>query len=126
MFELIGNLFAIAFIGATLILFGGGIIMCIINLCSGTGWNKFCSILGIILGAATFICMYNWMESILWCMLISGLVLSLTTIGLAGKDTSDPPPRRSGPTFAEAYLDSYCEYELTKAAVKDAIKESRK
>lgn len=126
MFELIGNLITIAFWVVTLILFGGGIIMCIINLCSGTGWEKFCSILGVILGVATFICMYNWMENIPWCMLTSGLVLSLTTIGLAGKDTSDPPPRKSGPTIGEAYLESYCEYELTKAAVKDAIKESRK
>lgn len=105
-----------------IIIFGGGIFLCIANLVSGSGGEKAQSVIAIILGIITFSIVYKWFESIGWCLFFSGAVIGLVSLG----DKGEPAGGRSsktGPTFTEALVDTYCEYELQKQATKDAIRE---
>jgi len=125
MFETIGKLITFAFWAAAIFLFVGGIICCIKQIFSGSGFEKFLAILAIGLSVFAFIRVYAWLDSILWSMLISGIILSTLGLGGSGEETDKAPRTRSGPSVADAIIDTYCEYELTKAAVKDAIRESK-
>ena len=105
-----------------IVIFGGGVFLCGVNLFSGTGGEKVQSVIAIILGIITFSVVYGWFESIGWCLFFSGLVVGLVSLG----DKGEPAGGRSsnpGPTFTEALVDTYCEYELQKQATKDAIRE---
>ncbi len=124
MFEAIGTLITIVIWLVAIFLFGGGLLICIGNLIGGGGFEKFMAVLGIILGIVAFSCIYSWFESIVWCLMGSGIVLGL--IGNAGSDSEEKAPKKEEKYgFGKALVDTYCEYELTKAAVKDAIKESK-
>lgn len=104
-----------------IIIFGGGVFLCGANLVSGSSGEKVRSIISIILGIITFFIVYRWFKSIGWCLFFSGLVIGLVS-GADGEPVRGRE-RKPGPTFTEAWVDTYCEYELQKQATKDAIKE---
>jgi len=106
-----------------LVIFGGGVFICGKNLFSGTGGEKARSVIAIILGIITFSVVYGWFESIGWCLFFSGLVVGLVSIGGEGATGGGGWKPNPGPTFTEALVDTYCEYELQKQATKDAIRE---
>ena len=125
MFETIGNLFTICFWAVTLFLFLGGIITCIANFLSGDGGKIFWAVVAIILAIFVFFLVYDWLDSIAWCLLVTGMVLVFVA-NIGSDETESTPTRKQEYGLSDAILDTYCEYELTKAAVKDAIKESKK
>lgn len=107
-----------------IVIFGGGVFICGMNLFSGTGGEKVRSIIAIILGIITFSVVYGWFESIGWCLFFSGLVVGLVSLG----DKVEPArTREPGPIgrFAEGYVEGYIQKEITKEAVKEAIRESK-
>ena len=124
MFETIGTLFAIGFWVFAIFLFLCGIIFCIANLITGSGWQKFMAGIAVTLGIITFFYTYNWSGSIAWCLLTTGLVLGFVSGAFSGTNEKAPPKEKKY-GFTDAYLDTYCEYQLTKQAVKDAIRESK-
>lgn len=121
MFETIGTLFTIGFWVVAIFLFLGGIFLCVGNLIHGNGLEKIMAGIALILGVVTFFLMYDWAGSVAWCLLTSGLVFGFVA-GLFS-DKGEKPQTEEKYGFPEAYLDSYCEYQLTKQATKDAIKE---
>lgn len=122
MFETIETLLTIAIWAVAILMFVGGILCCIGNLINGRIWRKILSAIAIGLGIYVFSFLYSRLSSIVWCLLASGMVLTL--VSEAGSDRwQNTPQKKRG--FIDAFVDTYCEYELTKAAVKDAIKESK-
>ena len=122
MFETIGNLITTGFWVVAIGAFVLGIILCIGNLITGTNWEKMWSIVGAILGVVAFFKMYDWTESIGWCLLVAGIVTGCVSNIVQGwKDAeNNPPPRpEPGPSLGEIIL----KYERDKAVVKDALKE---
>lgn len=125
MFETIGNLLMIALWAAAIFFFGGGIILCICDFTEGSGGKIAKGVIAIILGIITFVTVYSWLDSIVWCLIFSGMVIGY--VANFGDDEVQPAPQKERKYgFTDALVDTYCEYELTKAAVKDAIEESRK
>ena len=123
MFETIGTLFTIAFWAAAIFLFLGGIILCIGNLISGDGWDKFVSCIAAILGVIVFIRVYVWLESIAFCLLASGLVLGLVRVPKPGEESTPQRERKYG--ISEAFLDAYIEEKVIEEAVTNAIRKSK-
>lgn len=125
MFNLIGNLFTIGFWVVTILLLGVGLIASIGSLISGNTGEKVQAAIALILGVVAFACVYNWCESIPWCLLVTGIAVC-AAMGLLKDDSPNGGRKKEKKyTFTDAYIDTYCEYELTKQAVKDAIKESK-
>jgi hypothetical protein len=125
MFEAIENLLTIVIWGAAILLFVGGVIVCIVKLVKGGIGSKSIAVVAAILGIVAFVKMYDWTEHIAWCMLASGFILCLFT-GVLSDGEKNTLPKEPKYGLGDAILETYAEYELTKAAVKDAIEESRK
>lgn len=123
MFETIGNLFTIAIWAVAIFLFGGGLFLCGMHLFTGNGWEKLWSVVAIILGVIVFTRLYAWLDSVVWCLMLTGIVLGV--VGNLGSKETEPPQKEKKYDLTDAILDTACEYELTKAAVKDAIRESK-
>lgn len=126
MFETIIELFVFAFWTVAIILFLGGIIICISNLISGSGWEKTMAVIAFVLGIVTFFYMYDWSESIAWCLMATGLVLCF--VGQFGSnEVQQAPPKEPGliETFAEGYLDAYAKKKLMEEAFTDALRKSK-
>jgi len=124
MFEIIGTLFTIAFWAAAIFLFLVGIILCIRNLINGNAWKKFMAVVAIILGVFTFFRVYAWIESIVFCLLATGIVLGLVADFGSG-ELESAPSRASKYDLGDALLEAYAEKQLMKEAVKEAIRESK-
>jgi len=105
-----------------IIIFGGGVFLCGMDLISGTGEEKAQSVIAIILGIIIFSVVYSWFESIGWCLFFSGIGL----ISVCGKGepakTKEPGPIGR---FAEGYIEGYIQKEITKEAVKEALREHK-
>ncbi len=124
MFETIFTLITIVLWAAAIFLFGGGLFLCFSNLFKGKGWEKFWAIVAMILGVIVFNRLYAWLDSIVWCLILTGMVIAF--VADIGSNKLQPAPvKEKGPSLTDAIVDTYCEYELTKAAVKDAIRESK-
>ena len=121
MFEIIGNLVTITIWAAAIFLFGGGLILCGVNLFTGKGWRKFWAVVALILGVIAFNKLYAWLDSIVWCLLLTGVVLCV--VGNLADEPQNPPEKEKKYGLTDAILDTYCEYELQKQATKDAIRE---
>ena len=125
MFEMIGELFAIGFWAAAILMFFLGFFLCVGNIINGNGLEKAMGGIAIFLGILTFFYMYDWSESIAWCLLTTGLVLGFVG-GLFSKTGERVKPEPKEPDFIDTYLKVYGEYTVTKQAMKDAINETRK
>ena len=69
MFEAIENLFTIAIWGAAILLFVGGIIVCIVKFVNGGIGSKRMAVIAAIPGIVAFVKMYDWIRiySLLVC-----------------------------------------------------------
>lgn len=119
MFETIANLITIAFWLAAITLFGFGLFGCGSKLFQGDGMDKFLAILGMFLGALAFYWVYTWLESILWCMIISGVILD----GFAFGNTDTGERRNPNPGPIEVLTDELVQYQRDKEVVKNALRE---
>lgn len=127
MFETIGTLFTIAVWAIAIFLFAGGIIICIANIISGDGLEKVLAVIALILGAYTFFRVYEWLDSIVWCLLATGLVTGLVSGAFSGHEEHPSGSKEPGliDTFTGGLVEGYTQYEITKQAVKDANRESK-
>ena len=107
-----------------IIIFGGGIFLCGMNLFTGNGWEKARSVIGLILGAITFYYVWGWFESIGWCLFFSGMVVGLLSAGSQEEPVRKKEPGAIG-RFTEGYVEGYIQKEITKEAVKEALRESK-
>ncbi len=122
MFETIGTIITIAIWAVAIFLFGGGLFICGMNLLKGNGWKKFWAVIAIILGIITFTKLYAWLDSLVWCFLLTGVVLEL--VGNAGSnETQNVPQKEKKYGFSDALVDAYVEQEVIKEATKKAIRE---
>lgn len=125
MFETIGKLITIALWAAAIFLFGGGIILCGSNLFKGNGWQKFWAIVAIVLGVVAFTKLYAWLDSIVWCLMLTGIVLC--TIGNLGsnepQETTTKAPK--GPGVIETLADQMAQDQRDIAIVEEAIRRSK-
>ena len=125
MFETIGTLITIVIWGAAIFLFGGGLFLCGMNLFTGNGWQKFWAIVAIILGVIAFTKLYAWLDSIVWCLLLTGIVLGV--IGNLGsnepQETTVKEPK--GPGVIETLADQYIKDQRDIAIVEEAIRRSK-
>ena len=122
MFETIGTLITIVIWAAAILLFGGGLILCGTNLFTGTGWQKFWAIVAIISGVIAFTKLYAWLDSVVWCLLFTGIVLWV--IGNFGSNEQQNAPQKEREYgFGDALIDAYVEQEVIKEATKKAIRE---
>lgn len=121
-FNTVGVLLTIAFWAATIFLLVGGIFLCIANFISKDGWKITKAIIAIISGIFAFTKTSAWLESIPWGLFFTGCALCLI-LG-ESSDTGRKSSREEKEySLSDAFVESYCEYSLTKAAVKDAIRE---
>jgi len=122
MFETIGNLVTIAIWVVAILLFGGGLILCGVNLFTGNGWQKFWAVVAFILGVIAFTKLYAWLDSIVWCLLLTGIVLGV--IGnLGANEQQSAPQKEKKYGLGDALVDAYVEQEVIKEATKKAIRE---
>lgn len=125
MFETIGTLITIVIWAAAIFLFGGGLFICGMNLFTGNGWQKFWAIAAIILGVIAFTKLYAWLDSIVWCLLLTGIVL-----GVIGNLGSNEPQENTvkepkGPGVIETLADQYIKDQRDIAIVEEAIRRSK-
>ena len=103
MFEAIENLFTIAIWGAAILLFVGGIIVCIVKFVNGGIGSKCMAVIAASLGIVAFAKMYDWTEHIAWCMLGSGFTLCL----FAGILTSGEETEPEDPGMLKKFITAY-------------------
>ena len=128
MFESIGNFIEFA-LNAAMVIFwiiAGlacifGLWGCIYNLFKGSGWEKFWSLLAIVLAVFAFIRVYDWLESIFWCMLVSGIVLC--SVGLPHDGSESRRKRDPGPSVGDVIITEMVQYQRDKEVVKNALRE---
>lgn len=92
------------------------------------GWHIFLGIIAVFAAVFVFTRVYAWFDSVGIAIFAAGVVLCV--FGGACSDTPSSGGGSSKPaerdyTLGDAVMDTICEYELTKAAVKDAIRESK-
>lgn len=122
MFETIGNLITIVIWAVAIFLFGGGLFLCGMNLFTGNGWQKFWAVVAIILGVIAFTKLYAWLDSVVWCLLLTGIVLGV--IGNLGSNEQQSAPQKEKKYgLGDALVDAYVEQEVIKEATKKAIRE---
>lgn len=121
MFETIGTLITIVFWAIAIFLFGGGIIICGVNLFKGNGWQRFWAIVAIILGIIAFTKLYAWLDSIVLCLILTGIVLCM--VGTFADKQENTPQKEKKYGFSDALVDAYVEQETIKEATKKAIRE---
>lgn len=122
MFEAIENLITIVLWVLAILLFGGGLFLCGMNLFTGNGWQKFWAVAAIILGIIAFTKLYDWLNSLVWCLILTGIVL--VVVGNISSDGSQNAPRKEKKYgLGDALVDAYVEQEVIKEATKKAIRE---
>ena len=122
MFETIGNLITIIIWAVAIFLFGGGLFLCGMNLFTGNGWQKFWAVVAVILGVVAFTKLYTWLDSVVWCLLLTGIVLGV--IGNLGSNEQQSAPQKEKKYgLGDALVDAYVEQEVIKEATKKAIRE---
>lgn len=126
MIETIGKLITIALWAAAIFLFGGGIILCGSNLFKGNGWQKFWAIVAIVLAVVAFTKLYAWLDSIVWCLMLTGIVLCV--IGNLGSNepqtTKTEKPKQPG--VIETLVDQAVQDQRDIAIVEEALRRSKK
>lgn len=91
-------------------------------------WHIFLGVISAIIAIIVFTRVYAWLESIGFAIFAAGVVLCFfgsTCSNTPSSSGGSSKPAEKGNTFGGAVMDTLCEYELTKAAVKDAIRESK-
>lgn len=132
LFETIGTLITIAIWVLAIISFVGGIIMCIVNIKDGTGWEKFFAILALFLGIIAFGYVYSWCESIVWCMMASGFVFCIIGNAFSDeggrnrKESPAPGGSRDDDDYLTEVLDDYYKQKMIEEAVENGIRNSKK
>lgn len=122
MFATIGNLITIVIWVVAIFLFGGGLFLCGMNLFTGNGWQRLWAVVAIILGVIAFTKLYAWLDSVVWCLLLTGIVLGV--VGNVGSNEPQSAPRKEKKYgFGDALVDAYVEQEVIKEATKKAIRE---
>lgn len=124
MFETIEELFTIGFWAVAILLFVGGIAVCICGFTSGSAWKIITSVFALLLGIYAFVRMYEKYESIAWCLMTSGLAFSLPAI-FSPNGNESRTSTQSKKSFSEAYLEAYAEEKLIEEAVTNALRKNR-
>lgn len=107
-----------------------GVFCLIMTFKESNGWLKFCCVLFTALSVVVFFIVYNWLDSVCVALFVAGGILVLFSNGAdknyipETKQTSQEGTKKYG--LGKAMMDSYCEYELYKAAAKDAMREMKK
>lgn len=122
MFETIGTVITIIFWAVAIFLFGGGLILCGVNLFKGNSWQKFWAIVAIILGVIAFTKLYAWLDSIVWCLILTGIVLGVVG-NLGSNEPQNAPQKEKKYGLGDALVDAYVEQQVIKEATKEAIRE---
>lgn len=125
MFETIGNLITIVIWAVAIFLFGGGLFLCGMNLFAGNGWQKFWAVVAIVLGVVAFTKLYAWLDSVVWCLILAGIVL-----GVIGNLGSNEPKKattktQKGPGVIETLADQAIKDQRDIAIVEEAIRRSK-
>lgn len=125
MFETIGILLTIFFWAAALLGFFGGIFLCFMNLKEGSAGDKIQAAIAVILGIIAFVYVYSWFESILWCMIISGVVFCSLGNPAENYDKNGKwkQPENPQPSAGKIIIDEIIQYERDKEVVKNALRE---
>ena len=126
MFETIGNLITIVIWIVAIFLFGGGLFICGMNLFTGSGWEKFWAVVAIILGIIVFTKFYAWLESVVWCLMGSGIVLGLVGNVVADSKEEPAPQKQKEPGFIRQLTGRILEDEREIAIIEEAIRRSKK
>ena len=125
MFETIGTLITIVFWAIAIFLFGGGLFLCGMNLFTGNGWQKFWAVVAIILGVIAFSKLYAWLDSVVWCLILTGIVLGV--IGNLGanepQEATTKTPKEPG--VIEKLADQAIKDQRDIAIVEEAIRRSK-
>lgn len=121
-FNTVGILLTIAFWAVTVFLLVGGVFMCIECFTSKNGWKITKAIIAIIAGVFAFSKTSIWLESIPWGLFFAGCA-SCLVLGESPDTKRKSSRTEREQSIGDAFVDAYCEYSLTKAAVKDAIRE---
>lgn len=125
MFEAIGNLITIVIWVVAILLFGGGLFLCGMNLFTGTGWQKFWAVVAIILGIIAFTKLYPWLGSLVWCLLLTGIVLGV--IGNLGSNETQETTTKNSKSYSviEKLADQAIKDQRDIAIVEEAIRRSK-
>lgn len=81
------TLITIVLWGIAILLFGGGLFLCGMNLFTGNGWEKFWAVVAVILGVVVFTKLYAWLDSLVWCLMLTGIELGV--VGMAGSNNGE-------------------------------------
>lgn len=124
MFETIEVLFTIGFWVVAVFLFLGGLVLCIGNLIGGNGLEKIMAGLAVILGIVTFFWMYDWSESVAWCLLATGLELGFVA-GMFSDNgkTTQAPEKEDG--FLVTLADDIIKRKNLEETIANGIRKSR-
>ena len=126
MFETIGTLITIAIWAVAIFLFGGGLFLCGMNLFTGNGWQKFWAIVAIVLGVIAFTKLYAWLDSVVWCLILTGGVLGVVGNLGSNEQQNAPKEERRGPGVIETLADQAIKDQRDIAIVEEAIRRSKK
>ena len=122
MFETIGTLITIAIWAVAIFLFGGGLFLCGMNLFTGNGWQKFWAIVAIVLGVIAFTKLYAWLDSVVWCLILTGGVLGVVGNLGSNEQQNAPKEERRGPGVIETLADQAIKDQRDIAIVEEAIR----
>lgn len=125
MFETIGTLLTIIIWAAAIFLFGGGLFLCGMNLFKGSGLQKFWAVVAIFLGAIAFSRLYAWLDSVAWCLILTGIVLGV--VGNLGSNEPQNTPRKEHkePGVIQTLTDQAIKDQRDIAIVEEAIRRSK-
>lgn len=107
-----------------ILIFVGGIVFLIGMFIDSSGWTKFMGVVAAVVGVVVFFVVYSWLDSIGVSLFATGAVLALFG---GGKSVTESPTQSAERQYGvgDAVMDTLCEYELAKAAAKEAIRESK-
>lgn len=125
MFESIGTLITIIFWAIAIFLFGGGLFLCGMNLFKGNGWQKFWAVVAVILGVIAFVKLCDWLDSIVWCLILTGIVLGVVGNLGSNEPQSTTMKETRKPGVIETLADQYIQDQRDIAIVEEAIRRSK-
>lgn len=119
------TLITIVLWGVTILLFGGGLFLCGMNLFTGNGWEKFWAVVAVILGVVVFTKLYAWLDSLVWCLMLTGIELGV--VGMAGSNKSQNTTKKEekGPGILETLADQAIQDQRDIAIVQEAIRREK-
>lgn len=124
MFETIGTLFTIVFWAIAIFLVGGGLLFCIDNLINGSGGRKLLTVIAIFLGIVAFIRIYAWCGSLVWSLILSGMVLAFVAEAGSGR-LKDAPQKKKEPGIISTVTNEILEKKALEETIENAIRKSK-